>query len=111
MTVVEQRPVVTTTTGSGVRMGRRTTIAVVLASAVGIVAFFWPFLAAADSAVVAHASDAPWFKQRTQPRDDARPDQDDGFEEREGLLRVARGFQYTPYRLRFPPARLWEDEW
>ena len=42
-------------------MGRRTTIAVVLASAVGIVAFFWPFLAAADSAVVAHSADAPWL--------------------------------------------------
>jgi energy-coupling factor transport system substrate-specific component len=42
-------------------MGRRTTVAVLLASAVGVVAFFWPFLAAADSAVVAHAADAPWL--------------------------------------------------
>ena len=44
-----------------VRMGARTRTAVALASVVGVVAFFWPFLAAADSQVVAHASDAPWL--------------------------------------------------
>ena len=44
-----------------VRMGRRTALAVALASAVGLLAFFWPFLASADSQVVAHASDAPWL--------------------------------------------------
>jgi energy-coupling factor transport system substrate-specific component len=44
-----------------VRMGARTRIAVALASVVGLIAFFWPFLAAADSQVVAHASDAPWL--------------------------------------------------
>ncbi len=44
-----------------VRMGARTRIAVALASVVGVIAFFWPFLAAADSQVVAHASDAPWL--------------------------------------------------
>jgi energy-coupling factor transport system substrate-specific component len=42
-------------------MGARTRIAVALASVVGVLAFFWPFLAAADSQVVAHASDAPWL--------------------------------------------------
>jgi len=44
-----------------VRMGARTRIAVALASVVGLIAFFWPFLAAADSQIVAHASDAPWL--------------------------------------------------
>jgi energy-coupling factor transport system substrate-specific component len=44
-----------------VRMGARTRVAVTLASAVGVAAFFWPFLAAADSQVVGHASDAPWL--------------------------------------------------
>jgi len=44
-----------------VRMGPRSTIAVLLASGVGVVAFFWPLMAAADTALVAHASDAPWL--------------------------------------------------
>lgn len=44
-----------------VRMGRRTKAAVALASAVGVLSFFWPFLASAGSAVVAHASDAPFL--------------------------------------------------
>lgn len=62
MTVVEPRPAtVAPASAHVVRMGRRTTVAVLLASAVGVVAFFWPFLAAADSAVVAHAADAPWL--------------------------------------------------
>ena len=45
---------------SAVRMGRRTTAMVLLASAIGAVAFLWPLFAPAGSTVVAHASDAPW---------------------------------------------------
>jgi energy-coupling factor transport system substrate-specific component len=44
-----------------VRIGRRSFVALVLTSAVGVAAFFWPFLAPAGSTVVAHASDAPWL--------------------------------------------------
>jgi energy-coupling factor transport system substrate-specific component len=50
-----------------VRMGPRTTAMVVLASAVGIVAFTWPLFAPAGSTVVAHAQDAPWIFAITLP--------------------------------------------
>ncbi|MGW1149048.1 ECF transporter S component [Streptomyces sp. NPDC002454] len=44
-----------------VRVGRRSAVALGLVAAVGVVAFGWPFLAAPDSAVHAHAQDAPWL--------------------------------------------------
>ena len=50
-----------------VRMGPRTTAMVVLASAVGVVAFTWPLFAPAGSTVVAHAQDAPWIFAVTLP--------------------------------------------
>ncbi|MGA0209353.1 MAG: ECF transporter S component [Candidatus Nanopelagicales bacterium] len=40
-------------------MGMRSILAIAFASAVGIVAFGWPFLAAPGSTLVAHADDAP----------------------------------------------------
>jgi energy-coupling factor transport system substrate-specific component len=40
-------------------MHPRAVAALVLASTVGLIAFFWPFLAAPESAAVAHAADAP----------------------------------------------------
>lgn len=43
-----------------VRLGVRSWIAIGLASVIGFAAFFWPFIAAPDSAIVAHSSDAPW---------------------------------------------------
>jgi energy-coupling factor transport system substrate-specific component len=42
-----------------VRLGRSSWTAIALASAVGLVAFAWPLLAAPESAAVAHAADAP----------------------------------------------------
>ncbi|WP_103516598.1 ECF transporter S component [Streptomyces sp. SM10] len=43
-----------------VRLGPRAVAALVLVSAVGLVAFGWPLLAGADSGL-AHAEDAPWL--------------------------------------------------
>jgi energy-coupling factor transport system substrate-specific component len=48
-------------TPAALRLGRRTTLALLLASAVGLLAFLWPLVAPAGSALVAHASDAPWI--------------------------------------------------
>ena len=45
---------------TAVRMGPWSWAAVGLATAVGLLAFGWPFLAEPGSAAVAHASDAPW---------------------------------------------------
>ena len=42
-------------------MHPRAVAALGLASAVGLAAFFWPFVAAPDSAAVAHAADAPFI--------------------------------------------------
>lgn len=42
-------------------MHPRAVAALVLASTVGFIAFFWPFLAAPASAAVAHAADAPFL--------------------------------------------------
>lgn len=42
-------------------MEPRAVASLVLASLVGLIAFFWPFLAAPQSAAVAHATDAPWL--------------------------------------------------
>ncbi|WP_055526967.1 ECF transporter S component [Streptomyces graminilatus] len=44
-----------------VRLGPRSTAALVLVGAVGVAGFGWPFLAPPDSAVGAHAQDAPWL--------------------------------------------------
>jgi energy-coupling factor transport system substrate-specific component len=46
-------------TSNAVRLGNRSKAAITLVSAVGLVAFIWPLLAAPESAAVAHASDAP----------------------------------------------------
>ncbi|MEV6838684.1 ECF transporter S component [Streptomyces sp. NPDC051133] len=44
-----------------VRLGPRALAALVLVSAVGVVAFGWPFLAPPSSGLSAHAQDAPWL--------------------------------------------------
>lgn len=44
-----------------VRLGPRSVAALALASAVGVVAFGWPFLAPPASQLNAHAQDAPWL--------------------------------------------------
>ncbi|MDQ1045100.1 ECF transporter S component [Streptomyces sp. V4I2] len=44
-----------------VRLGPRSTAALLLVSAVGVAALGWPFLAPPTSRVGAHAQDAPWF--------------------------------------------------
>lgn len=46
--------------GGPVRLGPRSVAALVLISAVGVVAFGWPLLAGPDSGL-AHAQDAPWL--------------------------------------------------
>jgi len=46
---------------TAVRMGPWSWAAVALATAVGLLAFGWPFLAEPGSTAVAHASDAPWL--------------------------------------------------
>jgi energy-coupling factor transport system substrate-specific component len=46
-------------TPRAVRLGRKSTLAIVLASTVGIIAFIWPLVASPDSSAVAHANDAP----------------------------------------------------
>ncbi|MGW7380045.1 ECF transporter S component [Streptomyces sp. NPDC054794] len=43
------------------RLGPRSTAALALVSAVGVVAFGWPFLAPPGSHISAHAQDAPWL--------------------------------------------------
>ncbi|MGW0081541.1 ECF transporter S component [Streptomyces sp. NPDC003393] len=44
-----------------VRFGPRSVIALALVSAVGVMAFTWPFLAPPTSRLGAHAQDAPWL--------------------------------------------------
>ncbi|GHI08097.1 ABC transporter permease [Streptomyces cellostaticus] len=44
-----------------IRLGPRSLAALVLVSAVGVVAFCWPFLAPPSSQLSAHAEDAPWL--------------------------------------------------
>lgn len=60
MTVLEARPTTPTRTRSSVGLGPSSLAAIVLASAVGLIAFAWPLLAAPDSSAVAHANDAPF---------------------------------------------------
>ncbi len=44
-----------------VRLGTRSTFAILATSLVGVVAFGWPLIAAPESTAIAHASDAPWI--------------------------------------------------
>ena len=44
-----------------VRLGTRSTFAILATSLVGVVAFGWPLFAAPESTAIAHASDAPWI--------------------------------------------------
>ncbi|MFJ8441943.1 ECF transporter S component [Kitasatospora griseola] len=44
-----------------VPLGRRSALALALVSAVGVAAFGWPLLAARDSDLVGHSTDAPWL--------------------------------------------------
>ncbi|MEU9389666.1 ECF transporter S component [Streptomyces sp. NPDC048324] len=46
---------------AAVRLGPRSLAALALVSAVGVVAFGWPFLAPPGSGLAAHAQDAPWL--------------------------------------------------
>lgn len=46
-------------TARAIPIGARSAIAIAFASALGLVAFCWPFLAAPGSTLVAHANDAP----------------------------------------------------
>ena len=46
-------------TARAVPIGARSAIAIGFTTAIGVVAFGWPFLAAPESSVLAHASDAP----------------------------------------------------
>jgi len=55
------RPVRTARPTRAVRLGPRSSAALVLVGAVGVVGFGWPFLAPPASAVSAHAQDAPWL--------------------------------------------------
>ncbi len=48
-------------------MTRRSVAALCAASGVGLVAFFWPFVAAPESAAVAHAADAPFVFAALMP--------------------------------------------
>lgn len=48
-------------TASAVRLGRKSALAIALASAIGVTAFGWPLLAPPGSSVIAHADDAPWI--------------------------------------------------
>ena len=48
-------------TASAVRLGRKSALAIALASAIGVIAFGWPLLAPPGSSVIAHANDAPWI--------------------------------------------------
>ncbi len=44
-----------------VPLGRRSIAVLILTSAIGVVAFGWPLLAATSSALVGHSADAPWL--------------------------------------------------
>ncbi|MEU8586766.1 ECF transporter S component [Streptomyces sp. NPDC048664] len=51
----------TTPRARPIRLGPRSAAAVLLVSAVGVAGFGWPLLADPDSALGAHAQDAPWL--------------------------------------------------
>lgn len=46
---------------NAVQLGRRSLIAIIATTAIGIIAFGWPLIAAPSSAAVAHSADAPWI--------------------------------------------------
>lgn len=48
-------------TSAPVRIGRRSALAIAMVSTIGLLAFVWPLFAPPDSAIIAHASDAPWL--------------------------------------------------
>lgn len=48
-------------TSGALDLGRRSALAIALASAVGVIAFTWPLLAPPSASVIAHADDAPWL--------------------------------------------------
>ena len=48
-------------TARAVRLGPRSLLSLILVSAVGVIAFTWPFLAPPASTLNAHAQDAPWL--------------------------------------------------
>lgn len=50
-----------------VSIGKRSLLAILATSMVGLIAFTWPLFAAHDSAAVAHAGDAPWLFALTIP--------------------------------------------
>ena len=50
-----RRPAVPAITTTALPMTARALITLIIASLIGLAAFFWPFLAAPDSAAVAHA--------------------------------------------------------
>ena len=58
MTALLQAPTTLAATHA-VRLGPASRVSIAVASAIGIVAFIWPLIAAPGSAAVAHASDAP----------------------------------------------------
>lgn len=44
-----------------VHVGKRTAAALTLVSIIGLISFFWPFIADPHSTAIAHAQDAPWL--------------------------------------------------
>ena len=48
-------------TSAPVRIGRRSALAIAMVSTIGLLAFLWPLFAPPESAIIAHASDAPWL--------------------------------------------------
>lgn len=54
-------PPTTYRTAGAVPIGARSAAAIALASVVGLAAFLWPFIAAPESTLVAHADDAPFI--------------------------------------------------
>ncbi|MFF8968318.1 ECF transporter S component [Streptomyces sp. NPDC014995] len=61
MTARERQAAAAQRQARAVRLGPRSLAALGLASAVGVAAVTWPFLAPPASTVNAHAQDAPWF--------------------------------------------------
>ncbi len=60
-TATSTTPATTYRTAGAVPIGARSAVAIGFASVVGLVAFLWPFLAAPESTLVAHADDAPFI--------------------------------------------------
>lgn len=60
-TTATARPPQPRTARAGGMLRVRTRIVLAAVSAVGLVSFFWPFLARPGSAILGHSSDAPWL--------------------------------------------------